>query len=347
MRVFKINKPDEAIRAELQFKIDNLTKPRGSLGVIEDLAMQVGWVQQTLSPSLNHPCHIVFAADHGITESGVSPSPKEITWQQAINFSNGGGGINVFVKQHNFQLLLVDSGVDYDFAPEDGIIDKKIQKGTRNFLHEAAMTKEEMKIAIDAGAQIVDQCHQEGCNIISFGELGIGNTSPSSVWMNKLTGIDLALCVGSGSGWASESTKRKCSILTQAVENYQGDHSTEDIMRYFGGYEMVMAVGGMLRAAELGMLVLIDGFIMTNCLLMASKFSPEIIHYAIFGHQGEETGHKLLLDHMGAQALLQVRFRLGEGTGAVCAFPLVDSGVRMINEMQSFHTVEVAPITKC
>ncbi len=347
MRSFNINRPDEAIIPQLQNKIDNLTKPKGSLGVIENLALQVGWIQQTLSPSLNHPHHLLFAADHGIAESGVSPSPKDITWQQAINFSHGGGGINVFVRQHNFKMLIVDAGVDYDFDPSLGVIDKKIRKGTRNFLHEAAMTEDEMNQAIDTGAELVDQCHKDGCQVVSIGELGIANTSPSSVWMNRLTDIDMAQCVGAGSGWATDSMRRKCEILQQAVENYQGDGSARDIMRYFGGYEMVMAVGAMLRAAELGMVILVDGFIMTNCILMASRLYPDVIHYAIFSHQGEETGHKLLLEHMGVKALLQLQFRLGEGTGAVCAFPIVDSGVRMINEMQSFQTVDVTPITKC
>ncbi len=347
MRSFSINKPDEAIRLLLQNKIDNLTKPKGSLGIVEELALQVGWVQQTLSPALNKPHHIVFAADHGIVESGVSPSPKEITWQQAINFVEGGGGINVFVRQHGFELLVVDSGVDYDFAADSAIINRKIRKGSRNFLYEAAMSEEEMDRAIKIGAELVDECQQAGCNIISFGELGIANTSPSSVWMSWLTGIDLEQCVGAGSGWASEGTRRKYQVLQQAVDNYQGEGYPVDIMRYFGGYEMVMSVGAMLRAAELGMVILIDGFIMTNCILMAAKLYPETIHYAIFGHQGEEVGHKLLLDHMKVRALLQLQFRLGEGTGAVCAFPIIDSGVRMINEMKSFQTVDVTPITQC
>ncbi len=347
MRSFNINKPDEAIIPQLQFKNDNLTKPKGSLGIVENLALQVGWIQQTLSPTLLHPHHLLFAADHGIAESGVSPSPKQITWQQSINFAQGGGGINVFVRQHNFKMLIVDAGVDYDFEPNLGIIDKKIRKGTRNFLHEAAMTKAEMNQAIETGVELVDLCHKDGCQVVSVGELGIANTSPSSVWMNRLTGIDMAQCVGAGSGWASDSMRRKCEILQQAVDNYQGDGSAEDIMRYFGGYEMVMAVGAMLRAAELGMVILVDGFIMTSCILMASKLYPDVMHYAIFSHQGEETGHKLLLEHMGVKAILQLQFRLGEGTGAVCVFPIVDSGVRMLNEMQSFQTVDVTPITKC
>lgn len=347
MRSFSISKPDEAIKPLLQDKIDSLAKPKGSLGILEKLALQIGWIQQSLTPSLYNPHHLLLAADHGIAESGVSPSPKEITWQQALNFVEGGGGINIFVRQHNFKLLVVDAGVDYDFAKDSGVVDKKIRKGTRNFLYEAAMTVAEMEQVLTIGATLVDDCHKAGCNIVSIGELGIANTSPSSIWMSYLTGIDLKLCVGAGSGWASEGTKRKYQVLKEAIDNYRGDRSPQDIMCYFGGYEMVMAVGAMLRAAELEMIILVDGFIMTNCILMAARFVPEVMHYAVFSHQGEETGHKLLLDYMGVQALLALQFRLGEGTGAVCAFPLVDSAVRMLSEMKTFQKADVSPITKC
>lgn len=347
MKTFSINKPDEAIKSLLQAKIDSLAKPKGSLGILEELALQIGWIQQTLTPKLTMPHHLLFAADHGIAESGVSPSPKSITWQQAINFIEGGGGINIFARQHHFNMLVVDAGVDFDFAQQIGVIDKKIRKGTHNFLEQAAMTEQEMLRAIDSGAQLVADCQRAGCNIISIGELGIANTSASSIWMSYLTGISLKDCVGAGSGWASEGTKRKYQILQQAIDNYQGDHSAEAIMSYFGGFEMVMAVGAMLKAAELKMIILIDGFIMTNCLLMACQFNENVRHYAIFGHRGEETGHGLLLDKMGVKALLALNFRLGEGTGAVCAYPLVDSAVRMINEMKSFQQAEVTPITLC
>lgn len=346
MRSFNIKKPDDAIRPLLQRKIDNLVKPPGSLGALEDMAIQVGWVQQSLNPVLNKPHHILFTADHGIVDSGVSPSSKEVTWQQALNFVEGGGGINFLVRQHGFDLLIVDSGVDYDFE-NAGIINRKIRKGSRNFLYEAAMTEAELNQAIESAVELVDECHQAGCNIISIGELGIANTSASSMWMSYLTGIDLKECVGAGSGWATEGILNKYKILQQAMDHYQGDASALDIMRYFGGYEMVMAVGAMLRAAELGMTILIDGFIMTNCILMASQFNPNVLHYAIFGHQGEEIGHKSLLNHMKVQPLLQLQFRLGEGSGAICAFPIIDSGIRMINEMKSFANAAVTQANPC
>jgi nicotinate-nucleotide--dimethylbenzimidazole phosphoribosyltransferase len=336
MKTFHITKPDEAIQQVLIDKINNLTKPKGSLGRLEELALQIGLIQQTVTPELQHPQNILFAADHGIVDEGVSLSPKEITWQQISNFLHGGAGINFLCRQHGFVLKIVDAGVDYDFPQGKGIIDMKVRKSTRNYLHESAMTVEEMNLCIERGAEVVRESHTEGCNVISFGEMGIANTSSSSMWMTCFTGISLEKCVGAGSGLDSAGVRHKYKVLKQALDNYQGDHSTEDIIRYFGGLEMVMAIGGMLQAAELRMTILVDGFIMTNCILAASKLYPEVLHYAIFGHQGDETGHKLVLNAMGAKPLLDLGLRLGEGTGAICAYPIVDSAIRMMNEMDTF-----------
>ena len=166
--------------------------------------------------------------------------------------------------------------------------------------------------------------------------MGIGNTSPSSLWMTCFTGIPLDQCVGAGSGLNHQGINHKYEVLKRSLEQYPGEHSAEEILCRFGGYEMVMAVGAMLKAAELGMVILIDGFIMTNCILAASRLYPEVMSYAIFGHQGDESGHKLLLDYLGARPLLNLGLRLGEGSGSVCAYPIVDSAVKMLNEMDSF-----------
>lgn len=338
---FHINRPDEKIIPVLKDKIDNLTKPKGSLGTLEELALQIGWIQQSLSPTLTQPHNILFAADHGIVEEGVSKSPKEITWQQMLHFVEGGAGVNFLSNQHGFTLDLVDAGVDYDFPIEKGIIDKKVARGTRNYLHEAAMSEEEMDLCLQRGAEVVEMVHTQGCNVVSFGEMGIANTSSSSLWMHLFTGISLEKCVGAGSGLDNAGVTHKFNILQQAVNNYKGDGSAHDIIRYFGGLEMVMAIGGMLRAAELGMVIIIDGFIMTNCLLAASKLYPNVLPYAIYGHLGDEVGHRLVLEHMGAKPLLQLNLRLGEGTGAICAYPILVSAVNMINEMDSFHKASV------
>lgn len=341
MKQFNIEKPNDDVRQYLQEKIDNLTKPKGSLGALEGLAMQIGWVQQSLSPKLTNPCHIVFSGDHGIAAEGVSPSPQEVTYQMIANFWDGGAGINFLARQHNFDLKIVDAGVNFDFKPEDPIIDKKIRKSTRNYRHEAAMTVEEMELAIERGAECVQACFDEGCNVIGFGEMGITNTSSSSLWMAFLTNIPLDQCIGAGCDHTGSIINHKYNVLKASMDNYKGDGSVEDIMRYFGGYEMVMAVGAMLKAAELKMVVLVDGFIMSNCMLVASKLNKEVLNYAIFGHQGDEAGHKLLLQHLNAKPILDLGLRLGEGTGALCAYPIIDSAVRMINEMNSFKKIQV------
>lgn len=338
---FDIEKPDDAIRPFLLDKINDLTKPKGSLGMIEDLAVQIGLIQQSLAPELSHPNHIVFAGDHGIAVEGVSPSPQEVTYQMIENFWAGGAGINFLSRQHGFDLHIVDAGVNFDFKDEDPIIDKKIRKMTRNYLHEAAMTEMEMELALRYGAECTQDCFDKGCNIISFGEMGITNTSSSALWMSCLTGIDLKLCVGAGCDNSGNILSHKYNVLKLAQENYKGNGSTVDLMCYFGGYEMVMAVGAMLKAAELKMIILVDGFIMTSCMLAASRLFKDVLYYAIFGHQGDEAGHKLLLEYLGARPILNLGLRLGEGTGALCAFPIVESAVRMINEMNSFKSIRV------
>lgn len=336
MKTFHIEKPDENLRPSIIDKINNLTKPKGSLGRLEEIALQIALIQQTLTPALHKPQNIIFAADHGIVDEGVSLSPKEVTWQQLSNFLHGGAGVNFLCRQHGFELKIVDAGVDYDLPYEKGIIDMKVRRSTRNYLYEAAMTQEEMELCIERGAEVVRRCHEEGSNVLSFGEMGIGNTSSSSLWMTYFTGISMEQCVGAGSGLNQQGIRHKYEVLKRSMENYNGDGSATDIIRYFGGLEMVMAVGAMLQAAELKMLILVDGFIMTNCMLAAMQLCPAVKDYAIFGHCGDESGHKLILEYMQAKPLINLGLRLGEGTGAICAYPLVDSAVRMINEMDNF-----------
>lgn len=345
MENFNIRKPDMSIKAAIQHKIDNLNKPKGSLGRLETLAMQVCLIQQTLSPVLRHPCHILFGGDHGIEREGVSVSPRDVTWQQMINFTKGGGGVNMFCRQHGFHLKIVDVGVDHDLSACTGIINRKIAPGTNNFRYEPAMTPEQFGEAIAAGVEMTDVCAGEGCNVICFGEMGIGNTSPSSVWMSLLGGLPLADCIGAGAGLDAPGIRHKYEILNEAVERFKStaanSQDPETVIRYFGGFEMVSAVGAMLRAAERNMIIMVDGFIMTACALAASKLYPEITEYMVFGHQGDESGHKKMLALMGAEPILNLGLRLGEGTGALCAFPIIDSAVRMINEMNNFENANI------
>ncbi len=341
MRKFKIDPIDHSLETAITKKIDNLTKPKGALGRLEELALQICLIQSTLTPELHNPHNVLFAGDHGILAEGVSVSPKEVTWQQLSHFSKGGAGINFLCEQHGFKLVLVDAGVDYDIPDGHGIIDMKVGRGTQNFLYGPAMTSEELDLCIERGAEVVRNVYSEGCNVISFGEMGSGNTSPSAVWMHLFTGIDLQKCIGAGAGLNTDGIRHKYEVLNKAVANYFGDGSIESKIAWFGGYEMVMALGGMLQAAELGMVIIVDGFIMTSVILVASQLYPELLEYAIFGHQGDESGHKLMLEAMKVKAILHLDLRLGEGSGAVCAYPILESAVRMINNMDSFQSVNV------
>ena len=339
MRTFKIEAPNEALRPAIQAKIDNLNKPKGSLGRLEELGMQVCLIQQTLEPSLAHPCHLLLGGDHGIEREGVSVSPREVTWQQMINFTRGGGGVNMFCRQHGFKLRIVDVGVDYDFKDIEGIIDRKIARGTKDFLYEPAMSKGEFDQAIQVGSDLVDDCVAEGCRVLSIGEMGIGNTSPSSIWMHLFGNIPLDECIGAGAGLDTPGIRHKREVLAKAVANYSQFLSSPLI--YFGGFEMIAAIGAMLRAAECHLIILIDGFIMTACALAAIRLYPASQDYMVFTHCGDESGHKRMLDIVGAKPLLNLGLRLGEGTGALCAYPIVDSAVRMMNEMNNFDNAKI------
>ena len=343
---FNILPVDRTIQATIQEKIDNLNKPKGSLGVLEELAMQVALIQGTCSPTLHHPAHILFGGDHGIEREGVSLSPREVTWQQMINYGHGGGGVNVLCHQHGFSLRIVDVGVDYDFDPirHAHIIPRKIAYGTRNFLHEAAMTEEEWQRALAIGREQADACHAGGANVLCLGEMGIGNTSPSSVLMHLFLHIPLQQCVGAGSGLDDAGIRHKLSVLTRAVEHFHAtcsNPSAAKTIRYFVGYEMAAAIGAMLRAAELRMVILVDGFIMTACMLAAEQLDPAVRDYAIFGHCGDEGGHHLMLNAMHAHPLLRLGMRLGEGTGALCAYPILASAVHLLNEMDNFSHAQI------
>ena len=344
MQEFNIQPVNREMQAAIQQKIDNLNKPKGSLGRLEELAMQVCLIQQTLEPSTAHPCHLLLGGDHGIECEGVSVSPREVTWQQMINFTRGGGGVNMFCRQHDFKLRIVDVGVDYDLSNVSGIINRKIARGTKNFLYEPAMSEEEFDRAIAVGVDLVDACIGEGCRVLSIGEMGIANTSPSSIWMHLFGNIPLEECIGAGAGLDTPGIRHKYEVLSQAVEHYHHwseNQSQVAPLRYFGGFEMVAAIGAMLRAAEQHLIILVDGFIMTACAIAAVQLYPAAQDYMVFTHCGDESGHKKMLDIVQAKPLLHLRLRLGEGTGALCAFPIVDSAVRMMNEMNNFDNAKI------
>lgn len=330
------------IISKLQHKIDNKTKPLGSLGILEKIALQVGTIQNTLSPSLSNPTIVVFAGDHGIADEGVSPYPKEVTRQMVMNFLQGGAAINVFCKLNGIKLLVADAGVDFDFDPALPLIHTKMGKGTRNIMYSPAMTRDECQTAMEKGGMIVAQQYKDGCNIIGFGEMGIANTSSASLLMSSICKLPIGTCVGRGTGLDDDGLRRKTSILQKALEKHAEATTPLEILSTFGGFEIAMMAGAMLKAAELGMIIMVDGFITTAALASAAQFNKHILKNCIFCHHSNEQGHQLMLEYLGAKPILNMDMRLGEGTGAAVAYPVIKAAVSFLNEMASFESAGVS-----
>ena len=329
------------IKEQLQHKIDFKTKPLGALGLLEDLALQIGQIQNTLTPELKNPAILVFAADHGLTDEGISPFPKDVTWQMVMNFVSGGAAINVFCRQNGINLKVVDAGVDFDFPEDAPVINAKVARGTRNMRHEPAMISNECSLAILKGRELVKQEAEQGCNIIGFGEMGIGNTSASSLLMHRFLHIPIEECTGSGTGMFGELLTKKMQIIKEVSEKYT-PQTPEETLATFGGLEIAMMVGAMLEARKQQMILLIDGFIATAAALTAIRINPEVRENCIFCHSSDERGHQLMLEHLNAKPILQLNLRLGEGTGAALALPLVQAAVNFLNQMASFEDAGVS-----
>ena len=342
MAQFKIESVNRFIQPQLQEKINLKTKPTSALGRLEEIALQIGMIQGTLSPELKNPHIIVFAADHGIAKEGVSAYPQEVTYQMVQNFLDGGAAINVFCRQHGINIKVVDAGVNHDFPKGTDLLDAKIANGTGNFLHKSAMSIQQAEDAIARGAEIVKSMHHDGCNVIGFGEMGIGNTSSASVLMSVLCDIPISECVGRGTGLDDKQIRNKIKILSEAIKNNRCAKIPIEVLATFGGFEIAQMCGAMLQAAELGMIVLVDGFIATSALLVASKIEQAVLDYAVFCHQSEEKGHQKLLEFMNAKSILNLNMRLGEGTGCAIAYPILKSAVAFLNEMASFENAGVS-----
>jgi len=328
-------------KEELQHKIDNKTKPTGSLGKLETLAVQIGLIQNTLSPEIKSPAILVFAADHGLTAEGISPYPKDVTWQMVMNFCSGGAAINVFCKQNGINLKVIDAGVDYDFPDGLPVIPAKIAYGSRNMLKEPAMTMDECRRAMGKGRSFVQEEAQKGCNTIGFGEMGIGNTSPSSLLMHRFTGFSIEECTGRGTGLLPDGVKHKISILKEVSQKYN-PQTPEETLATFGGLEIAMMVGAILEAKAQNMIILIDGFIATAAVLTAIQMDAGVRDNAVFCHASEEKGHQLMLKYLHAFPLLRLDMRLGEGTGAALALPILQAAVNFLNQMSSFEAAGVS-----
>jgi nicotinate-nucleotide--dimethylbenzimidazole phosphoribosyltransferase len=329
--------PDLAER--LARAIDNKTKPLGSLGKLETLARQIGMIQGTIAPALADPAIQVFAADHGIVAEGVSAYPQDVTWQMVENFLAGGAAINVFAAQNGCALQVVDAGVAHDFGPRAGLVDRKVAAGTRNFAHEPAMTSGQCAQALEHGMALVDALPG---NVIGFGEMGIGNTTAAAALMHKLTGIPVGACVGAGTGLSEAGIVHKQQVIEAAVARHANMTEPLDVLATFGGFEIAMMAGAMLRAAERRMVLLIDGFIVTSALLVAARLQPAILEYCVFAHCSGENGHRRMLEALDAQPLLDLGLRLGEGTGSALALPLLHAAVNFLNRMATFESAQVS-----
>ena len=339
---FNINPiQNEALEKALQKKIDLKTKPIGALGVLEDIAITIGKIQQTVTPKIIAPTIAVFAGDHGIATKGeVNPFPQEVTSQMVYNFVNGGAAINIFSKTNHLNLKIIDAGVNHLFDPTLNIINAKIAFGTKNYQNEPAMSALECEKAIKKGSEIITIINKSGCNTIGLGEMGIGNTASASLLMSYFTSIPIANCVGSGTGLDAKGISTKQKILSKVFLHYQPKTPIE-ALAIFGGFEIAMLVGAILKAAELKMTIIIDGFIVTAALLAAKAMHPNAIQYCVFSHNSNEQGHKKMLHFLKVKPLLSLGLRLGEGTGAALAIPILKASVNFLNEMASFKSANI------
>ena len=344
----------QTLRQSLQNRIDSKTKPLGSLGQLEEIALRVGLLQRTTHPVLSHPHIVVFAGDHGIAATGlVNPYPQAVTAQMVLNFIRGGAAINVFCRQNGLDLTVVDSGVNFSFDPEQiglRLLSRKIAPGTRDYREGPAMTPAQCDAAIEAGREVVADLAANGCNCIGFGEMGIGNTSSASLIMSFVLDVPVADCVGRGTGSDENQLAKKKVTLQEVHERHRAaiaaDHTATGILQHVGGFEIAMLTGAYLEAADRHMVILVDGFICTAALLLARLSNPSILENCIFSHTSGESGHTKMLEYLGVRPLLQLGMRLGEGTGAALAFPFVRAAVNFLEEMASFESAGVSESTR-
>ncbi|MCL2136938.1 MAG: nicotinate-nucleotide--dimethylbenzimidazole phosphoribosyltransferase [Coriobacteriia bacterium] len=326
----------------IQHKIDNKTKPRGALGELEALAMQLCLIQQSLEPVLVAPTIIVFAADHGLAREAVSAYPREVSAQMALNILAGGAGINVLSNANGIEVMLVDAGIDWPEAKPEGTIDHWMGPGTNSCLAGDAMDAQTVQDCLEAGRNVVETNVNPACTILGFGELGIGNTSSASLIMSALTGIALVDCVGPGTGLVGEGLAKKVEILTEVQAAHKAPQDAYEALAMFGGFEIAQMTGAMLQAYATGRILMIDGFVASAAFLAATKIEPRIIDNAVFCHQSGEPGHARLLNYLNARPLLSLNMRLGEGSGCAVAYPIIESAVVFIRDMASFDEAGVS-----
>ena len=333
----------------LQHKIDNKTKPLGSLGRLEALALQVAQILDTDAPVLDQPQMVVFAGDHGLVARGVSAFPQDVSWQMVENFLAGGAAVSVFSRANGIALSVVDCGVAHDFLaglPEGtqrpGLMVRKVaggEKGTADSYAQPAMTAVQCQQALYNGIEIVKALPG---NALLLGEMGIGNTSAASLLLARLTGLDIEVCTGAGTGLDAPAVQRKAAVLREVLVRHSQATAPLDALAALGGFEIATMVGAVLQAASERRVIVVDGFIATSAVLVAHALQPLVLQRCVFAHRSGERGHEFMLQHLGVQALLDLGLRLGEGSGAALAWPLLQAACAMLRDMASFESAGVS-----
>jgi len=333
---------DEASRAAANHRLDLLTKPQGALGRLEPLAAQLCAVFHTLHPTIEQPVALVFAGDHGVADHGVSAYPRVVTMQMVMNFLSGGAAISVLTKAQGIDLWIVDAGIDGDLPSHPKLIDAKVRRGTRDMVVEPALTTEECERALRLGAEVVAEVISPPSNTVLLGEMGIGNTASAALLMHGLTGIPLDDCIGRGTGLDDRGLARKRAVLASAWARCAPPRRPSELLSEFGGCEIAMLTGAALAAASRGLLVLVDGFTVTVAVALAAQLDRHVLDYCVFAHCSAEHAHRALLAHLRVEALLNLDMRLGEGTGAAMAMPLVRAAIALLTEMATFDDAGVS-----
>ncbi len=330
---------DADLAARVQHKLDRKTKPLGSLGRLESLALRLALIQGSETPRLELPQMVVFAGDHGLAARGVSAYPSDVTWQMVENFLAGGAAVSVLARQHGLSLTVVDAGVKHDFAPRAGLQIRKIAPGTADAMAGPAMSPEQCALALAQGAEVVRGLPG---NTLLLGEMGIGNTSAAALLMARLTGEAIDRCTGRGTGVDGPALVRKTETLRAVLARHPQAKTPLEALAAFGGFEIAMMVGAILEAAAQRRVIVVDGFIVSAAVLVASRLAPAVLQRCVFAHQSDESGHKLMLARLEAEPLLSLGLRLGEGSGAALAWPLLESSCRILAEMASFESAGVS-----
>lgn len=339
----RIKPVSEELLQHAQARLDNKTKPPGSLGRLEEFSRRMAAISGNQEPDMSRKVIFTFAGDHGIVEEGVSLYPSEVTTQMVFNFLRGGAGVNVLARHSGAEVRVVDVGVDHDFGNTPGLIHRKVARGTKNFAKGPAMSREEALAAIGVGIELADQCQAEGVGLVGTGEMGIGNTTPSSAIIAAISGKTVAEVTHRGTGINDEALKHKISVIEQGLAvNKPAADDPLDVLAKVGGLEIAAIAGLVLGCAANSLPVVIDGFISTAGALIASELHPNVADYIFAAHQSQEIGHAFMLERIGVRPILDLDFRLGEGTGAALAMGLIEAGVKIMKEMATFDEAGVS-----